>query len=64
MPMTEQEAITIADRVLERVRRGVPSGREIHADEIIPVLCALAIWKAHAEAGAAYIADAEKRALE
>jgi len=62
--MTEQEAITILDRVLERAARGVPLGREINADEMAGVLRGAATWKAAAFAAAEALQDAHQRAIE
>lgn len=40
--------IEVADRVVERVAQGVPSGREMHAAEVASVLRALVLWKSAA----------------
>lgn len=64
MTEADQEAVQIADRVLDRVARGVPAGREMHAVEVMPVLRALALWRAAAFAGADALAGAKERATD
>lgn len=56
--------IEALDRVLDRVKRGVPAGREIHQSEILPVLRAAYMWREAAMAANQVIQDAHKRALE
>lgn len=62
-PQTAED-IAVLDRVLDRVQRGVPKGREINDDEVMPVLRAAYTWRNAACAASSALTDARLRALE
>lgn len=53
-----------ADTILDRVKHGVPSGREIMANEVIPFIRAYAIMRDMAEQSAAFMKQMHDRELQ
>lgn len=40
------EDLAVADRIVSRVERGVPRGREVHAGEVMPLIRAYVVLRA------------------
>lgn len=56
--------IEVFDRVIERVKRGVPAGREIMANEILPFIRVAVLMRDVAEQSARYMAAQYAREIE
>ena len=55
--------LATADRIVERVKAGVPAGREIMADEIKPLIRAFVIMRHTAERSAKFMTELHSREL-
>jgi len=57
------EDLETADRIVERVRAGVPTGREIMADETMALIRAFVLMRDTAERSAKFMAELHQREL-
>jgi len=53
-----------ADRIVERVKSGVPAGREMMADETIPFIRAYVLMRDLAAKSAAFMVEQHAREIE
>ncbi|WP_439150815.1 hypothetical protein [Sulfitobacter sp.] len=53
-----------ADRIVERTKRGVPPGREMMADEVLPFIRAYVLMRDLAANSAAFMAELHARELD
>lgn len=52
-----------ADRIVERVKEGVPAGREMMADEVMPFIRAYVLMRSTAEQSAQFMQDLHRREM-
>lgn len=53
-----------ADKIVDRVRNGVPAGREMMADEVMPFIRAYVVMQDTAARAAKFMADLHQRELQ
>lgn len=55
--------LIIADKILERAKKGVTDGRQMHANEVMPFIRAYALMRDVAEKSAAFMTEQHRREI-
>lgn len=58
-----KDDLAVADKILERAKEGVPDGRHMHANEVMPFIRAYALMRDVAEKSAAFMTEQHRREL-
>lgn len=64
IPEHVAQDLEIADRIVERAKRGVPDGRHVNADEVLPLIRAYFVMRERLAEAAAHLSSQYQRDLE
>lgn len=56
--------LIMADNIVDRVKRGVPAGREVMADEVLPFIRSYVLLRSQLGDAAKFMAELHKRELQ
>lgn len=64
IPDQVAQDLEVADRIVERAMRGVPEGRHINADEILPLIRSYYVMRERLAEAAAHLSNQYQRDLD